>query len=172
MSTLRERIPLRRRKILKKSLLKIVITSVVAAIITLGLVLLLDYLVNNVGSGARELLEDKGDGILIAWFVLIGILICTSPFYQYLYFRKYFYDVDEQNLIIRKGVIATREITLSFKKITDVYVDQDIFDWIFGLYDVHISTPTAESGKFAHIDGVDKAGAQEIKKLILEHLNR
>lgn len=171
METLRERIPLRRRKILKKSLLKIVVTTVVAAIITLGLVLLLDYLMANTGA-ARELLEDKVDGIMIAWFILIGLLICTSPFYQYLYFRKYFYDVDEQNVIIRKGVIATREITLSFKKITDVYVDQDIFDWIFGLYDVHISTPTVESGKFAHIDGVDKAGAQEIKMLILEHLNK
>ena len=65
-----------------------------------------------------------------------------------------------------------QEITLPFSRITDVYVDQDMFDVFFGLYDVHISTPTQESGLFAHIDGVNKAGSQELRQMILDRINR
>lgn len=79
--------------------------------------------------------------------------------------------MDDRNVIIRKGIIAKREITLPFSKITDVYVDQDVTDVVLGLYDIHISTPTAESGKFAHIDGLNKKGAMEIKKLVLERVH-
>lgn len=48
-----------------------------------------------------------------------------------------------------------------------VYVDQDLFDVLFGLYDVHISTATVTSGAIAHIDGLEKKDAEEIRKLIL-----
>ena len=51
-------------------------------------------------------------------------------------------------------------------------MDQDLFDVLFGLYDVHISTPTEQSGLFAHIDGVDKEGSQELRQFILHRMNR
>ena len=92
--------------------------------------------------------------------------------YQILYFVTYFYDVDENNFVIRKGVFTKREITLPFSKITDVYVDQDISDVMLGLYDVHISTPTIESGRFAHVDGLNRAGSTKLRKLILDAVNR
>jgi hypothetical protein len=42
---------------------------------------------------------------------------------------------------------------------------------VFGLYDVHMSTPTESSGQFAHIDGVDKAGSQQLRALLLERIH-
>ena len=80
--------------------------------------------------------------------------------------------MDDNNIIIRIGVFAKKEITLPFEKITDVYVDQDLLDVIFGLYDVHISTPTFQSSQYAHIDGVDKEGSQKLRKMILEKINK
>jgi membrane protein YdbS with pleckstrin-like domain len=85
--------------------------------------------------------------------------------------ERYFYDMDASNIVIRKGVFAQKEITLPFSRITDVYVDQDVLDAVFGLYDVHISTPTQQSGAFAHIDGVDKAGSQLLRTMILDGMN-
>jgi len=108
-------------------------------------------------------------------FVLFSVLltwIFSSPFYEYLYYRYYHYDMDDRNVIIRKGIISKREITLPLSKITDVYVDQDVTDVVMGLYDIHISTPTQESGKFAHIDGLNKKGATEIKKLVLDKVHQ
>lgn len=99
------------------------------------------------------------------FFLLIGFA------HPILYFITYFYDVDNKNIIIRKGVIAKREIILPFSRITDVNVEQDFLDVVFGLYDIHISSPTAESGKFAHIDGLNKKSAIRIRNILIDKIN-
>lgn len=104
--------------------------------------------------------------------ILLLFLFCWNPIYQHIYWKRYYYDMDHKNIIIRKGVVAQKEITLPFSRITDVYVDRDIFDVMFGLYDVHISTPTQESGQFAHIDGVNKEGSQSLRQMILDRINK
>lgn len=119
-----------------------------------------------------ETIESNFYLIRVIWICLMTLLILWSPLYEYWYLRNYFYDMDEKNLIIRKGVITKTEITLPFTKITDVFVDQDLFDVVLCLYDLHISTPTAESGRFAHIDGVDARGAAKLKAMILDRVNR
>jgi uncharacterized membrane protein YdbT with pleckstrin-like domain len=108
---------------------------------------------------------------LLILFSILVTWILSSPFYELLYYLNYHYDMDDRNVLIRKGIVAKREITLPFSKITDVYVDQDVADVVLGLYDIHISTPTVESGRFAHIDGLNRKGATEIRKLILDHVH-
>lgn len=107
-------------------------------------------------------------------FLIIGlgfIFLTLGLAHPILYFVTYFYDVDQKNIIIRKGVIAKREIILPFSRITDVNVEQDFFDVLFGLYDIHISSPTAESGKFAHIDGLNKKSAIRIRNILVDKIN-
>lgn len=118
-----------------------------------------------------QIFQKFANGLVIAWFFFVALLLCWNPLYQYLYFKRYFYDMNEKNIIIRKGVLAQKEITLPFSRITDVYVDQDILDVLFKLYDVHISTPTEESGLFAHIDGVSREGSKKLREMILDRIN-
>lgn len=73
-------------------------------------------------------------------------------------------------LVIKKGPITPKEITIPWERIQDVYVDQDIFDRIFGLYDVHLSTATFTSGMQAHIDGVEKEAADGLREELLEKI--
>jgi membrane protein YdbS with pleckstrin-like domain len=98
--------------------------------------------------------------------------LASYPCYQYLYWRTYSYDMDHENIYIRKGVAAKRQTILPFSRITDVYLDQDLLDVVLGLYDLHISTPTVESGKFAHIDGLSWYGAARLRRLLLSKINR
>ena len=107
--------------------------------------------------------------LLIIDIIFILILI-AEPIYQYYYYKKYFYDVRTDFLVIRKGVIMVRETILNYDKIQDVYMDQDILDRVFGLHDVHVSTATAMSGYEAHIDGVNQNNALAIKEQILEKI--
>jgi uncharacterized membrane protein YdbT with pleckstrin-like domain len=51
-----------------------------------------------------------------------------------------------------------------------VYVDQDIWDRILGIYDVHIATATQTSGIEAHIDGVSFENAEGLKNLLLQRI--
>lgn len=168
--TLRQTVPLQLRKILKKSFGRLVGSCIVVLIISAGLYA---FMSARIGKGATFLavMMDQPH-VWAIWFALGSIIICHSFAYELLYFLMYFYDMDDQKITIRKGVIAKTEINLPFSRITDVYVDQDVLDFFLGIYDVHIATPTAESASFAHIDGVNKLGSMKLKKLILEQIKK
>jgi putative membrane protein len=80
----------------------------------------------------------------------------------------YFYDLNENFIVIKKGVFTPKEINVPYERVQDIYVDQDIFDRLFGLYDVHISSATISSGMAAHIDGVEKIAADGLKDFLLK----
>lgn len=105
--------------------------------------------------------------MFLALFLLFFICIILLYFYQRWYFAVYFYDLTDDHVIIRKGPITPSEITFSYERVQDVYVDQDLFDRIFGLYDVHLSTATATSGMEAHIDGLEKEAADGLRDVLL-----
>lgn len=167
-SALRKRIPLQTRKILKKGFGSFIRIFFVGGLLSLGVLAGLDP---NEGFLPQRMIDHR-DELYFIWFSLLAVMMFWKLVYEYIYFVTYYYDLDESNVVIRKGIISTKEVTLPFARITDVYVDQDLIDVCLGLYDVHISTPTQESGTFAHIDGVNKAGAKELRQIILEHINK
>ncbi len=109
--------------------------------------------------------------ILIPIILVFTIMLAADYMYQKYYIKKYFYNMTDKFLIIRKGIFAPQEITVPLKRIQDVYVDQDIVDKLLDIYDVHISTATETSTERAHIDGVDKKIAEELRKRILDKLH-
>lgn len=165
---LRIKIPLQRRKVLKKTLGGVIKILIVCGLITFFMI---QFLFDGWEDLAAEVQRQR-TYILVGWMLCIASLIVARMAYQILYFVTYFYDINDKNVVIRKGVIIKTEITLPFTKISDVYVDQDPFDFLLAIYDVHISTPTAESGIFAHIDGVNKKGAAELRQMILDRINK
>ena len=100
------------------------------------------------------------------------LFVALKYIYETYYMKYYFYDLSGKNLIIRKGVFSRNEITLPINRLQDVYVDQDILDRLFGLYDVHVSSATAISGNLSHIDGINKNSAEQIKKLVLSGIHK
>jgi membrane protein YdbS with pleckstrin-like domain len=161
MATMRDKYPLLSQKVIKKT-----ISGSVLYILLLSSFILLGH----------------AQAILNGWILPYAVLFFAICFgvgglrylYEKAYFEQYFYDMTDRDITIRKGIrsFGQKEVTLPFSKITDVYVDQDSLDVWFGLYDVHVSSPTATSGTFAHIDGVSRESSQEIKRLILEKINK
>ena len=168
---LRETIPLQKRKIIKKSIAGVLPALVAFVVFLFYGSVFLRSMAKDLNPDAVESMQAHIRAIAALILALIAVAGAAAPLYQYLYYRSYFYDVDDENVTIRKGVVAKKEITLPFSKVTDVYVDQDVVDAVFGLYDVHISTPTASSGEFAHIDGVNKEGSIALKEMLLERVN-
>jgi membrane protein YdbS with pleckstrin-like domain len=106
---------------------------------------------------------------MLSAFVL-PLVIILLYLYQRAYYLTYFYDLKEDYLVIRKGVITPAEINIPYERIQDIYVDQDILDRLFGLYDVHLSTATITSGIEAHIDGVERRAAEGLRSLLLQKI--
>jgi uncharacterized membrane protein YdbT with pleckstrin-like domain len=149
--TLRRRFPLMRAKIVKRSL------SSCLPITVLGLV----------GAGILAFASPA----LAALAVLAVILADAAVgYYNVLYFDKYFYDLAAEGLVIGKGVIGSWRITVPAHKIQDVYLDQDLLDRLFGLYDLHMSTPSDASEREAHIDGLGKADAEALRTFLIAWL--
>ncbi len=164
MSKTRERFPLSTKKVLKKT-----ITGTLVWVILLLIVygLLAGFLV-SLGGALNNYLGIVTFGIL-GFLVLI---VTLTYFYQQWYYNTYFYDLTDDYIIIKKGPITPHEITIPYERIQDVYVDQDILDRIFGLYDVHLSSATISSGMAAHIDGLEKPAADGLRAGLLETVSK
>ena len=165
MVTLSEKYPLESRKPLKKTIAGILRYFLV--IIFIGIYVFISLL--NKRNFDLQMLS--------SWFIyaFIGILILfivLKYIYEVFYMKYYFYDLIGKNLIIKKGVFSRNEITLPINRLQDVYVDQDILDRIFGLYDVHVSSATVISGNLSHIDGLNEENAQAIKNILLSGIHK
>ena len=168
---LRKQYPIQKRKIFKRSFLSMS-KALIGSAILVGITFFLIWL--SVGGDEEKFIDRIGlfhEPILVVGGILL-VWIVWYPIYQFLYFTSYYYDMNEYNLFIRKGVTSKREITIPLSKITDVYLEQDTFDIFLGLYDLYFSTPTTESLKFAHISGLNKKGARKIKSMILDHIHK
>ena len=97
--------------------------------------------------------------------LILGIIILVvilKYIYEIFYFKSYYYADNNEILILRKGVIGTRALTIPYNKTQHLFVDQDLFDKIFGLYDVHIASASGV-GMSIHIDGLKKEYANAFK---------
>ncbi|MBI2443649.1 MAG: PH domain-containing protein [Candidatus Magasanikbacteria bacterium] len=163
MSPTREQFPLSRRKIWKKTLTRFFPVFDITLIFAIGLLIL-------ARGGA-----DFGDalaGIIIFVGLFDIVVFFLIYWFQRWYWAVYFYDLTPDHIIIRKGPITPREITVPYERLQDVYVDQDLFDRLFKLYDVHVSSATISSGMEAHIDGLERTAAEGLKAKLLETMNR
>jgi membrane protein YdbS with pleckstrin-like domain len=164
-SKTREQFPLSYKKIIKKT-----ITSAIA--ITILLLVSWGFLIFTLGALRQDTGQGPVNGLLgkatFGIFVFLFLVIFLTYLYQRWYFAVYFYDLTSDFIQIKKGPITPREITIPYERIQDVYVDQDLLDRIFGLYDVHLSSATISSGMEAHIDGVEKQAAEGLRNILLQ----
>jgi membrane protein YdbS with pleckstrin-like domain len=159
-STTIEQYPLEKRKIKKK-----LTVAMLSWTIFLGLIAgVMAFFAATTFSGLWI-----GVYSIIALYVIIFLI---QIWYQTEYYKRYFYDIAPDFLIIKKGVIMPHETMLPYEKLQDVYMDQDLFDRIFDLWDVHVSTATDMSGHQAHIDGVNRENAEKIRELILQKIRK
>ena len=165
---LRQSIPLDPKKIIKKTISG-TFTSLIALFffswfITLPLVSI-SWMMQESFSGVFSAVFGLG-------FFFLLVVVGGMYWYQKAYFRTYFYDMNKDFIIIKKGVFMPVETTLPIEKINDIYVDQDLLDRMFGLYDVHFSTATQMSGLQAHIDGLLQENALKLKNIALAAIKK
>lgn len=160
-SETREKFPLSTKKVLKKTIMASLVWAVLFLI--LWAVVVFGFM-SKVEGNSYVAKGAVTAGVLVVLFIIILIIYL----YQRWYYAVYFYDFTPDFIQIKKGPITPREITIPYERIQDIYVDQDLLDRIFGLYDVHLSSATISSGIEAHIDGVEKPAADGLRKMLLE----
>lgn len=159
----RTNLPLEPRKVIKKSIGSI-IGCVISAIVIIGMITLVKNLNLDADAGVTNIFNIAQSTTI--WF--FAILILINIFYQYLYYKFYYYNFEEETGEIKKGVISQATGHVYYNRIQNIYVDQDILDRMFGLYDVHYETAGDSSSFYSHVDGLNKTNADLLVKFIIE----
>ncbi len=146
--TLIQKYPLKREKIIKKSLSWLIFPIIIAIVLTAVAILISSILILGI-------------------IVLMGILFAIVYWYELQYFNSYFYDLTDEGIVVSKGVFSTHRVIVPPQKVQDVYLDQDYLDRLFGLWDLHISSATGTSGTQAHIDGVSEEDGRKLREVLM-----
>jgi len=164
-SKTREKYPLSRRKIIKKTFLSVIGWFVLYLIVFGAGIPLAGYFESMWNINIPTWIYSSS---IFGGFIIFLIILGVNYLYQVLYFNSYYYEFSDSFIVIRKGVIMPTEISIPWERVQDVYVDQDLLDRILSIYDVHLSTATMTSGMEAHIDGVEKEAADGLKTVLLK----
>ena len=159
-SKTREQFPLSHKKIIKKTLANTINCAIFFLLIGGAII----FALGSSGQDVRVWIAIA----VVGFSCLLLLIFILTYLYQRWYYAVYYYDLTSDFVQIKKGPITPREITIPYERIQDVYVDQDLLDRIFGLYDVHLSSATASSGMEAHIDGLEKEAAQGMREVLLQ----
>jgi len=160
--------PLERRKIIKKTLGYVFGWFLVFAIIVVLAFVI--AITSKVPVPITETILSRPT----TWAIMFGLLFLIAfmkLLYEIFYYNFYSYDLQENQMVIQKGVIGRTEITTQYNRIQNVFVDQDFWDRIFGLYDVQLITAgieVATSQPLNHIDGVNRENAYMLRDMILQ----
>src|SRR5262249_37301165 len=119
-SSLRSKFPIRWRQIVRAVIERTVLPRNRAAIIiAIGALLFLQ---------GWERVDLFGESPVVRGIICLvaggTVYLFWQVLYQILFYSMYHYDICEHNMVIRKGVLCRREISLPLTRITDVYLDQ------------------------------------------------
>ncbi len=106
----------------------------------------------------------------IGGLVFLLVVAAVGFLYEKAYFDRYKYSGTPTTLCIQKGVFGFDSIYVPYSRIQNVFVDQDLFDRLLGLADVHVSTVGSGSAVHAHIDGVSVQTAEKLKRELLNRV--
>ena len=97
---------------------------------------------------------------------LVGAVWLAKVVYVAMYTYCCYYAIEAGHLVLSKGVIVRQRGSFPLSRITDIYLDRTIGDFIFGLCTLHLSTPTSHSHKFAKIDGLRLSTAVALQEYL------
>ena len=153
---LKKEFPMTHRRAFKKSFWLFAIFGGIA-LIALGLD---TYWVQDIQNTTdREVVRTALVGItaisFLVWFLRLVFFEIERLFYDY--------RVEGGNLHVSKGIILKEKGSFPLSRITDIYLHRGVGDFFWGISSLHVSTPTASSGRFAYIHGLTKNNADKLR---------
>ncbi|MDD4989286.1 MAG: PH domain-containing protein [Candidatus Pacebacteria bacterium] len=134
-----------------------------------------EFLTNIFGQDTASLVLDYAVSIVLALFLFACVFALLSAYAAYSAFR---YKVDENGFAIEQGIFSKDEISLPFKQIQNIDVEQSILYRIFGMSNLVILTAGHEDKGFDTreeseivIPAMTFADAKELQKFLLEKAN-
>jgi len=120
------------------------------------------------------LIPDREATIVFGVFALVEAVIWTLALaLVYPYYRSLSYEVQDDEVIVRVGVIDLSVKHVPYRTVTNITVRRDILDrWFFGLGSLHIQTAGMSGQSGAEEKLVGLPNVQEVYELVATELRR
>lgn len=164
-----QNLPLSSKKIIKKTIARTIrwawifiplLIGLFASLVMQGSLYSIQRFTNGQVTNQLEIMP--GLKIILIGIILVILSVIAVFIYEYFYYKLYYYEFTGDGAKIRKGVISQATGFVRYDRLQNIYVDQDILDRIFGLYDVHYETAGEISGFYSHVDGLNKENADKL----------
>ena len=107
--------------------------------------------------------KDRSPGFLEYTVIAISLYIFIQSIVEFFYFR--FYMLNEE-LIIKKGFLRKKNITIPLQKIQAVHIEQSLMHQLLSVVKVKIDTAGSEKTE-AVIDAISEGKAEQLKAFLL-----
>lgn len=98
-------------------------------------------------------------------YALIGLALFSMTRAIIAYFKFYFYIKDEE-LIVNKGILQKKKLSIPFDRIQSVNFSQSIFHQMFNIVQLEIDTAGSKNAEFT-FDAIDKDTAEILREKLL-----
>ncbi len=109
----------------------------------------------TIGQLPTILAPDRG---LLTYYLLQSLLL--GPFFFTLFIPRFFrfrtlrYEVDEEGMTMRWGILFRREVSLTYARIQDIHLSSNLLERWMGLAKIQIQTASGSSTAEMTIEGV------------------
>jgi len=120
------------------------------------------------------LIPDRDATIVFGLFALVEAVIWILALaLVYPYYRSLSYEVQDDEVIVRVGVIDLSVKHVPYRTVTNITLRRDILDrWFFGLGSLHIQTAGMSGQSGAEEKLVGLPNVQEVYELVVAELRR
>ena len=110
--------------------------------------------------------------IVSSVLALLVIAMVWKMLYEMAHLMALEYENDGFRLVIRRGILYKKEASLPLLPVSEIYLERDFLDLLFGTYDLNVATPVGGSRALGAIHGLNKKNARGLEHFLAKQLNR
>ena len=108
-------------------------------------------------------------GIVSFYTVFVGMLaVCGKLLFEEFHRATYWYGIEAGSAIVLYGVIVKHRTSLPLSRVSDIYLERNFADFVFGVYSLNFSTATAASLAHAKVHGLRRNEAVALQDYLID----
>ena len=104
------------------------------------------------------------------WIAIVGLVIVFA-LYEYFFFRRSRYELNDASLTIHRGAFFSSRTILPLSSVVGIKLERSALDELFRLYNVRILSCSEEDSHMKVIEGLGKDESASVRNVILRRVD-
>ena len=125
--------------------------------------------------GGPEAFAHPSSVLEVLWVGLLAVMLISTLIkliYETAQFFALQYETNGFRVLFVRGVFYKKEVSLPLLPVTEIYLDRDLTDLLFGLYEFNVATPVSGAREYGVLGGLSPKNAHGLEHFLARQLNR